>query len=161
MHVVPIKALPASGSIQMPLDAWEPCCMHIDLQYSCCTNSAVVLGHRQPCAWHSPLPCCSLRQAVQRFVVADLSNWYLDVIKDRLYVSAPGSFDRRASQTVLAALLQVWGPVWQHVTATGLSVRRCFWWPCWVPAPHQEMVRRRGAGVPGESQHAEFLPGEG
>lgn len=39
--------------------------------------------------------------------MADLSNWYLDVIKDRLYVSAADSFDRRASQTVLHALLQV------------------------------------------------------
>ncbi|EIE27214.1 isoleucyl-tRNA synthetase [Coccomyxa subellipsoidea C-169] len=45
-------------------------------------------------------------QAVQRFVVADLSNWYLDVIKDRLYVSADDSFDRRAAQTVLHSLLQ-------------------------------------------------------
>ena len=39
--------------------------------------------------------------------MADLSNWYLDVIKDRLYVSAADSFDRRAAQTVLHALLQV------------------------------------------------------
>ena len=46
------------------------------------------------------------RQAVQRFAVADLSNWYLDVIKDRLYVSAPASPDRRAAQTVLHALVQ-------------------------------------------------------
>jgi isoleucyl-tRNA synthetase len=46
-------------------------------------------------------------QLLQRFTVADLSNWYLDVIKDRLYVSAADSFDRRASQTVLHALLQV------------------------------------------------------
>ena len=46
-------------------------------------------------------------QALQRFAVTDLSNWYLDVIKDRLYVSAADSFDRRASQTVLHALLQV------------------------------------------------------
>ena len=47
-----------------------------------------------------------LVQAVQRFVVADLSNWYLDVIKDRLYVSADDSFDRRAAQTVLHSLVQ-------------------------------------------------------
>lgn len=46
-------------------------------------------------------------QSLQRFAVTDLSNWYLDVIKDRLYVSAADSFDRRASQTVLHALLQV------------------------------------------------------
>ena len=49
-------------------------------------------------------------QSLQRFAVTDLSNWYLDVIKDRLYVSAADSFDRRASQTVLHALLQVRSP---------------------------------------------------
>ncbi len=45
-------------------------------------------------------------QAVQRFAVADLSNWYLDIAKDRLYVRAPASADRRACQTVMHALLQ-------------------------------------------------------
>lgn len=50
-------------------------------------------------------------QAVQRFVVADLSNWYLDVIKDRLYVSAADSFDRRAAQTVLHSLVQARHPL--------------------------------------------------
>ncbi|KAI7846319.1 hypothetical protein COHA_000156 [Chlorella ohadii] len=45
-------------------------------------------------------------QALQRFTVLDLSNFYLDVAKDRLYISAPGSPDRRACQTVLAALLE-------------------------------------------------------
>lgn len=49
-------------------------------------------------------------QAVQRFVVADLSNWYLDVAKDRLYVRAAGSADRRACQTVMHALLQARRP---------------------------------------------------
>lgn len=44
-------------------------------------------------------------QALQRFVVLDLSNFYLDVVKDRLYVSAPDSPDRRACQTVLNHLL--------------------------------------------------------
>jgi isoleucyl-tRNA synthetase len=45
-------------------------------------------------------------QAMQRFVVLDLSNFYLDVIKDRLYVSEPDSRDRRACQTVLNHLLK-------------------------------------------------------
>lgn len=45
-------------------------------------------------------------QALQRFVVLDLSNFYLDVAKDRLYISEPGSPDRRACQTVLDALLR-------------------------------------------------------
>ena len=45
-------------------------------------------------------------QALQRFVVLDLSNFYLDVAKDRLYIRAPGSPERRACQTVLDALLR-------------------------------------------------------
>ena len=52
-------------------------------------------------------PACRVYQALQRFTVLDLSNFYLDVAKDRLYISAPGAPDRRACQTVLAALLQV------------------------------------------------------
>ena len=46
-------------------------------------------------------------QALQRFAVLDLSNFYLDVAKDRLYIRGQASQDRRACQTVLAALLQV------------------------------------------------------
>ncbi|DBA71778.1 TPA: hypothetical protein ACH3X2_011042 [Trebouxia sp. C0005] len=45
-------------------------------------------------------------QSLQRFMVTDLSNFYLDVTKDRLYVRAAGSHDRRSCQTVLASLLQ-------------------------------------------------------
>jgi isoleucyl-tRNA synthetase len=38
---------------------------------------------------------CMLRQAVQRFAVTELSNFYLDVAKDRLYVRSASSPDRR------------------------------------------------------------------
>lgn len=44
-------------------------------------------------------------QALQRFVVLDLSSYYLDVSKDRLYISAPGSKDRRSAQSALRSLL--------------------------------------------------------
>jgi isoleucyl-tRNA synthetase len=40
-------------------------------------------------------------QALQNFCVVDLSNVYLDIAKDRLYVSAAGDFRRRSCQTVL------------------------------------------------------------
>lgn len=39
--------------------------------------------------------------SVQKFCVLDLSNFYLDLIKDRLYVSAPEDFDRRSAQSAL------------------------------------------------------------
>ena len=40
-------------------------------------------------------------QTVQNFCVVDLSNFYLDVAKDRLYISATDAFRRRSCQTVL------------------------------------------------------------
>ncbi len=58
-------------------------------------------------------------QALQRFVVLDLSNFYLDVVKDRLYVSEPGSPERRACQTVLnhllTGLLPIIAPLTPHM----------------------------------------------
>eukprot|EP00741_Cyanophora_paradoxa_P002768 tig00000630_g2688.t1 len=45
-------------------------------------------------------------QAVQRFCVVDLSNFYLDVAKDRLYISATDDLRRRSCQTVLAYLVE-------------------------------------------------------
>ena len=45
-------------------------------------------------------------QALQNFCVVDLSNVYLDIAKDRLYVSAAGSLRRRSCQTVLALVVE-------------------------------------------------------
>lgn len=45
-------------------------------------------------------------QTVQNFCVVDLSNFYLDIAKDRLYISAPDSFRRRSCQTILAIALE-------------------------------------------------------
>ena len=44
-------------------------------------------------------------QTVQNFCVVDISNFYLDISKDRLYISAPDSFRRRSCQTVLSVAL--------------------------------------------------------
>ncbi|MDZ8050691.1 MAG: isoleucine--tRNA ligase [Aulosira sp. ZfuVER01] len=45
-------------------------------------------------------------QTVQNFCVVDLSNFYLDVAKDRLYISTPKAFRRRSCQTVLKIALE-------------------------------------------------------
>jgi isoleucyl-tRNA synthetase len=45
-------------------------------------------------------------QTVQNFCVVDLSNFYLDIAKDRLYISAPDGFRRRSCQTVLKIALE-------------------------------------------------------
>ncbi|MGJ3252828.1 MAG: isoleucine--tRNA ligase [Elainellaceae cyanobacterium] len=66
-------------------------------------------------------------QTVQNFCVVDLSNFYLDIAKDRLYISSANSPRRRSCQTVLAIaienLAQAIAPVlchmaediWQHI----------------------------------------------
>jgi isoleucyl-tRNA synthetase len=45
-------------------------------------------------------------QALQNYCVVDLSNVYLDIAKDRLYVSAATSFRRRSCQTVLHLVVE-------------------------------------------------------
>lgn len=58
-------------------------------------------------------------QAMQNFCVVDLSNFYLDIAKDRLYISSLGSFRRRSCQTVLAVavenLAKAIAPVLSHM----------------------------------------------
>mmetsp|Transcript_41649 Transcript_41649/g.99834 ORF Transcript_41649/g.99834 Transcript_41649/m.99834 type:complete len:1066 (+) Transcript_41649:202-3399(+) len=45
-------------------------------------------------------------QELLRFSSAEMSNFYLDVAKDRLYISSTDDFRRRSCQTVLHALLE-------------------------------------------------------
>ena len=45
-------------------------------------------------------------QALQNFCVVDLSNVYLDIAKDRLYVSGAADFRRRSCQTVLHLVVE-------------------------------------------------------
>lgn len=56
--------------------------------------------------------------AVHNFCTIDLSAFYLDICKDRLYVEAPDSSKRRAAQTVmydsLLALVKLVAPILPH-----------------------------------------------
>ena len=45
-------------------------------------------------------------QLLQNFCVTDLSNFYLDIAKDRLYVSAPSDQRRRSCQTVMSLIIE-------------------------------------------------------
>ncbi|WP_225323178.1 isoleucine--tRNA ligase [Synechococcus sp. RSCCF101] len=45
-------------------------------------------------------------QTLQQFCVVDLSNFYLDIAKDRLYVSEAAAPRRRSCQTVMALMLE-------------------------------------------------------
>ena len=57
-------------------------------------------------------------QCLQNFAAVDLSSFYLDIVKDRLYTSGKKSLSRRACQTVLYetmhALVRVLTPVMPH-----------------------------------------------
>ncbi|GLJ53792.1 hypothetical protein SUGI_1148040 [Cryptomeria japonica] len=69
-------------------------------------------------------------QTIQRFAIVDLSNFYFDVAKDRLYVGGKNSQTRRGCQTVLAAhllcIVRAIAPIlphmaedaWQHMPFT-------------------------------------------
>ena len=51
--------------------------------------------------WYEEFAFHKIYQRVNNFCVVDLSAFYFDVLKDRLYTSAPNSLARRSAQTVL------------------------------------------------------------
>jgi len=55
-------------------------------------------------------------QSLLRFAIVDLSNFYLDIAKDRLYISGPDDFRRRSCQTVLVELMDVMAKVIAPIT---------------------------------------------
>ena len=54
-------------------------------------------------------------QAINTFCVVDMSNFYLDIIKDRLYTAKPDSKERKSAQTamylILDALVRILAPM--------------------------------------------------
>jgi isoleucyl-tRNA synthetase len=90
-------------------------------------------------------------KAVHQFCVTDLSSFYLDALKDRLYTEAPSGTARRCAQATLYAILErlatMLAPVlaltteevWQEMRARG-----------WVAEPSVHLARWRGevAGKP-------------
>jgi len=52
-------------------------------------------------AWYDAFEFHRVYQAVNEFAIVDLSSFYLDVLKDRMYTFAPTSIERRSAQTVL------------------------------------------------------------
>ncbi len=75
-------------------------------------------------------------QTVQNFCVVDLSNFYLDIAKDRLYISSAESSRRRSCQTVLAIavenLARAIAPVLSHMAED-------IWQYLPYPTPHQSV----------------------
>jgi isoleucyl-tRNA synthetase len=52
-------------------------------------------------AWYEAFEFHRVYHAVNEFAIVDLSSFYLDVLKDRMYTFAPSSQARRSAQTVL------------------------------------------------------------
>ncbi len=79
--------------------------------------------------WYEAFEFHRVYQAVNEFAIVDLSAFYLDVLKDRLYTFAPTSVARRSAQTVLwqitEALVRLVAPtlsftadeVWEYLPA--------------------------------------------
>ena len=59
-------------------------------------------------------------QAIHKFCVVDMSNFYLDIIKDRLYCDGTTSLSRRSAQTaifkILSAITRLLAPVLSFTT---------------------------------------------
>jgi len=79
--------------------------------------------------WYEEFEFHRVYQAVNEFAVVDLSAFYLDALKDRMYTFAPTSLARRSAQTVLwritEALVRLVAPimsftadeVWEYLPA--------------------------------------------
>jgi isoleucyl-tRNA synthetase len=79
--------------------------------------------------WYAAFEFHRVYHAVNEFAIVDLSNFYIDVLKDRMYTFAPTSQARRSAQTVLwqitEALVRLVAPilsftadeVWEHLPA--------------------------------------------
>jgi isoleucyl-tRNA synthetase len=65
--------------------------------------------------WYENFEFHRIYHAVNEFAIADLSAFYLDVLKDRMYTFAPSSNARRSAQTVLwkitEALVRLVAPI--------------------------------------------------
>ncbi len=65
--------------------------------------------------WYDEFAFHKIYQRVLNFCVVDLSAFYFDILKDRLYISAPNSPGRRAAQTatwrILEALVRLLAPI--------------------------------------------------
>jgi len=79
--------------------------------------------------WYEAFEFHRVYHGVNEFCIVDLSNFYLDVLKDRMYTFAPSSYARRSAQTVLwqitEALVRLVAPilsftadeVWEYLPA--------------------------------------------
>jgi isoleucyl-tRNA synthetase len=86
-----------------------------------------IIGPDGKSGWYGTFEFHRIYHAVNEFAISDLSAFYLDVLKDRMYTFAPTNPARRSAQTVLwqitEALVRLMAPiltftadeVWEHL----------------------------------------------
>ncbi len=74
-----------------------------------------IVGPDGKSGWYAEFEFHRIYHAVNEFAIVDLSAFYLDVLKDRMYTFAPTSHARRSAQTVLwkitEALVRLVAPI--------------------------------------------------
>jgi len=89
---------------QFDPDAVDPSTLHEIDRWALGQLNAVI---RDVTASYERFELYKVHQRIYQFCAVDLSSFYLDVLKDRLYADAPDGLDRRAAQYVLARLHDV------------------------------------------------------
>jgi isoleucyl-tRNA synthetase len=101
-----------------------------------------IVGADGKSGWYGAFEFHRIYHAVNEFAIVDLSAFYLDVLKDRMYTFAPTSHARRSAQTVLwkitEALVRLVAPI---LTFTADEV-----WE-YLPAVENEKTGGREASV--------------
>jgi len=81
-------------------------------QYMLCQTQAFASDVR---AWYEEFAFHKIYHRLNHFCIVDLSAFYFDVLKDRLYISAPKSQGRRSAQTAIwrigEALVRLLAPI--------------------------------------------------
>ncbi len=77
--------------------------------------------------WYDDFAFHKIYQRVNQFCIVDLSAFYFDVLKDRLYISAPEiASGRRSAQTAIwrigEALVRLLAPIMSFTTRRGLGI---------------------------------------
>jgi isoleucyl-tRNA synthetase len=94
-------------------------------------------------------------QTIQNFCVVDLSNFYLDIAKDRLYISAEDVLRRRSCQTVLAVaienLAKAIAPVLSHLAED-------IWQYLPYATPYQSVFESGWLNIDQKWEHPELSP---
>ncbi|MDP6834207.1 MAG: isoleucine--tRNA ligase [Prochlorococcaceae cyanobacterium ETNP1_MAG_9] len=93
-------------------------------------------------------------QLIQSYCVIDLSNFYLDIAKDRLYVSAKSDFRRRSCQTVLSLMVEnfagIISPVLCHMAED-------IWQNIPYPLAEESVFNRGWPKVPENWRHPKLI----